>query len=381
MREYIKKLISPFNIVVGFIVIIGLYFIILRFSRGLAAITSASDVQPWGLTLALGLFSVVPLSASGYVLGSAVYLFRLREYYPVVKNAILIGFLGYFFAVVFLLIDLGRPWRIYYPMFVSYGPASVMFLVAWHVALYLSCQALEFSPSAFEWLGLKTFRKRVLKINIGLTIFGVILSTLHQSALGAMFLLMPGKLHPLWYTTYIPWLFFISSIAAGLSMVIFISWLTKLFFKRRADSNYIKSIDNITLGLGKAASFVLITYFALKWIGLAQGHNWNLLVTSWGLWFLCEILVFVLLPCILFLIGSRDKNLGLIRFTSILTIIGIIINRLNVSLIAFNWNLPHRELLHWRELIVVISVFTFAILVYRWIVNRMPVLHEHPDYK
>ncbi|UCF84915.1 MAG: polysulfide reductase NrfD, partial [Desulfobacteraceae bacterium] len=161
-REYIKKIMTPFNVVAGVIVLIGLYFIVLRFSQGLAAITRASDVQPWGLTLALGLFSVVPLSASGYVLGSAVYLFRLKEYYPVVKNAILIGFLGYFFAVVFLLIDLGRPWRIYYPMFVSYGPASVMFLVAWHVALYLSCQALEFSPSAFEWLGFKTLRKWAL---------------------------------------------------------------------------------------------------------------------------------------------------------------------------------------------------------------------------
>ena len=381
LRVYIQKLITPLNIVAGCIVLVGLYFIVLRFSQGLAAMTSASDAQPWGITLALGLFCVVPLSASGFVLGSAVYLFRLKEYYPVVKNAILLGFLGYFTAVVFLLIDLGRPWRIYYPMFVSYGPASVMFLVAWHVALYLSCQALEFSPSAFEWLGFKTFRSWVLKINIGLTIFGVILSTLHQSALGAMFLLMPGKLHPLWYTPYIPWLFFISSIAAGLSMVIFVSWLTKLFLKHRADSHYLKSIDNITLGLAKAASFVLITYFALKWIGLAQGHNWNLLGTSWGLWFLCEIFAFVLLPCILFLIGSRNKNVGLIRFTSILTIIGIIINRLNVSLIAFNWNLPHRELLHWKELIIVISILTFAILVYRWIVNRMPVLHEHSDYK
>ena len=151
--EYIRKLITPFNILATLIILPGLYFVVLRFTQGLSAVTGASDIQPWGLFLSWGLFAGVPLSATGFVLGSAFYLFGLKEYYPVVKNAILLGFLGYLFAVVFLLIDLGRPWRIYYPMFVSYGPASVMFLVAWHVALYLSVQALEFSPSFFEWLG------------------------------------------------------------------------------------------------------------------------------------------------------------------------------------------------------------------------------------
>ena len=151
------------------------------------------------------------MSATGFVLGTAVYIFGVNKYHPVVKNAILIGFLGYFFAVTFLLIDLGRPWRLPYPMFVSFGTASVLFLVAWHVALYLSCQLLEFSPSIFEWAGFKTLRKWASSLILPLTIFGVILSTLHQSALGAMLLLAPGKLHPLWYTPYLPVLFFISA--------------------------------------------------------------------------------------------------------------------------------------------------------------------------
>ncbi len=255
-----------------------------------------------------------------------------------------------------------------------------MFLVAWHVALYLTVQALEFSPSFFEWLGFKNFRKWALKLTVGLTIFGVILSTLHQSALGAMFLLVPGKLHPLWYTPYIPWLFFISSIAAGLCVVIFISALTKRFLRHRTDSQYLASLDNITLGLGKAASFVLLTYFGLKIIALAHGNHWNLLGTSWGLWFLVEILVFVLFPCILFAAGIRSKSVSLIRFTAVFTIIGVIINRFNVSLLAFNWNLPHRELFHWKEFVVILAVVAIEIIVYRWIVNRMPVLADHPDY-
>jgi len=378
--DYMKSLITPFNMIAAVLVIPGLVLIGVRFYQGLGAVTSASQDDPWGLFLNWGLFAGVPLSATGFVLGTAVYIFGLRKYYPVVKNAILMGFLGYLFAVIFLLIDLGRPWRLPFPMFVSFGTASVLFLVAWHVALYLSCQFLEISPSIFEWSGWRTLRKWAVAITVALTIFGVMLSTLHQSALGAMFLLAPGKLHPLWYTPYIPALFFISAIAAGLCMVILANFLTKHFLKDQADARYLASVDSITVDLGTATSFVLITYFALKLVALAHGDDWDLLDTSLGSWYLLEILGFVLLPCFLFVYGSRKRNVGVVQFTAILTLLGIILNRFNVSLIALNWNLPHRELIHWKEVVIVIAVVTIEILVYRWIVTRMPILREHPEY-
>jgi len=381
ITEYMKRLFTPFNIIAGIIIGFGLILIAIRFSQGLGAVTAASQDQPWGLFLAWGLFSGVPLSATGFVLSTAVYIFGLKEYRPVLNNALLLGFLGYLFAVIFLLIDLGRPWRLPYPMFVSFGTASVLFLVAWHVALYLTCQFLEFFPAISEWGGWKTLRRWMLAITIGLTIAGIILSTLHQSALGAMFLLAPGKLHPLWYSPYIPALFLISAIAAGLCVVIFVSFLSQRFLRDQADSNYMASLDNITIGLGTATSFVLITYFALKLVALAHGNNWNLLGTPFGYWFLVEILIFVLLPCFLFVYGGRNRKVGLVQFTAIFTIIGIIINRLNVSLIALNWNLAHRELFHWKEFLIVIAIITIQVLVYKWIVNRMPVLRKHPEYK
>ncbi len=381
MTEYMQRLVTPFNIIAGIIIGFGLILIVMRFSQGLGTVTAASQDQPWGLFLSWGLFSGVPLSATGFVLGTAVYIFRLKEYHPVVKNAILVGFLGYLFAVIFLLVDLGRPWRLPYPMIVSFGTASVLFLVAWHVALYLSCQFLEFCPSIFEWGGWRVLRRWALAITVGLTIFGIILSTLHQSALGAMFLLTPGKLHPLWYSPYLPVLFLISAIAAGLCMVIFISFLTKRFLRDQADSEYLGSVDNISLGLGTAASFVLITYFALKLIALAHGNHWDLLNTPYGYWFLVELLIFVVVPCFLFAYASRKRKVGLVQFTAIFTIVGIVINRLNVSLFALNWQLPHRELFNWREFLIVIAIVTIQIMVYRWIVNRMPVLREHPEYK
>jgi Ni/Fe-hydrogenase subunit HybB-like protein len=380
-KGYLKSLWKPFNIVAGIIILVGLPFIIMRYAQGLGAVTHASNDQPWSLFLNWGLFTGVPLAATGYIMASAVYLFGQKNYHPMVRPAVLTGFIGYLFAVIFLLVDLGRPWRLPYPMIGYFGTASVLFLVAWHVALYLSTQFVEFCPAIFEWLGASRFRRWAIGVTVGATIFGVILSTLHQSALGAMFLLVPGKLHPLWYSEFIPLFFFVSSIFAGISVIIMESTLTSRFLKHRYSSQYLTRLPGLTLGLGKAASFVLFTYFGLKIVGLAHGHHWDLLSTPYGYWFLVELFGFVLLPSFLFAFGVRNGSVRLVRFTAFFTILGIAINRFNISLIALNWQLPHRVFFYWKEVIVVITIITIEILVYRWIVNRLPVYREHPRYQ
>lgn len=381
LREYVRGLVTPFDIVAAVILLVGLPVIAYRFAYGLGAATNLSQTNPWGLWIGLDVLSGVALAAGGYVLASTVYLFGLKQFYPVLRAAILTGFLGYFFVVVGLLVDLGRPWRIPYPVFYSYGVTSVMFLVAWHVFLYLTCQFLEFCPAVFEWLGWKNVRQWAVRMAIGATVFGVILSTLHQSALGALFLMAPTKLHPLWYTPVIPIYFFVSSIIAGLTMVIVESTLSHGIFQDQIDPRARVDLDGITLGLGKAASVVLFTYFFLKLLGVADGGHWALLMTPYGYWFLVEIVGFVLLPCFLFAHGVRERNVRLVRGTAVLTVIGIVINRLNVSLIAFNWNVADRYFPHWMELVTSITVITLGLITFRWIVNRMPVLREHPDYR
>ena len=381
LKGYLKSLWKPFNIVAGIIILVGLPFIIIRYAQGLGAVTHASHDQPWSLFLNWGLFTGVPLAATGYIMATAVYLFGQKDYHPMVRPAVLTGFIGYLFAVIFLLVDLGRPWRLPYPMISSFGTASVLFLVAWHVALYLSTQFVEFCPAVFEWLGANRFRRWAVGVTVGATIFGVILSTLHQSALGALFLLAPGKLHPLWYSEFIPLFFFVSSIFAGLSVIIAESTVTSRFLKHRYSQEYLSKLPGLTLGLGKAASFVLFTYFGLKIVGLAHGHHWDLLSTPYGNWFLVELFGFVLLPSFLFAFGVRSRSVGLVRFTAFFTIIGLAINRFNISLIALNWQLPHRVFFYWKEFIIVIAIITIEILVYRWIVNRMPVYKEHPRYQ
>jgi Ni/Fe-hydrogenase subunit HybB-like protein len=377
-----KSLINPFNITAGIIVIIGLILTVLRFTRGLAAVTNLSDYNPWGIWVGFDLLVGDALAAGGYVTSAAVYIFGMKRYRSAVRPAILTGFLGYALVLLALHYDVGRPWRLPYPFFIQQGTTSVLFLVAACLGLYLVVLFLEFSPAALEWLDLKKARSLAVKLTLVLTIFGVVLSTLHQSYLGALFLIAPSKLHPLWYSSYLPIYFFVTSIIAGLSVVMVESSLTYRYFVHKMDEAYLKERDFVTLGFGKAASFVLAGYFAIKVIGISADNNWHLLTTSYGIWFLVELLGLVALPCFLYAIGVREKNLKLIRWAAVFTVLGVIINRLNVSLIAFNWHLPlsERYFPHWMEIGISVFLVTLGLIAFRFIVTRMPVLYQHPEY-
>ena len=378
-----KSIFSLFNLIALIVLGVGVYLTYLRFTGGLAAVTNLSDYNPWGIWISFDLLCGVALAAGGYVTSSAVYLFGMKKYHSAVRPAILTGFLGY--ALVFLAInyDVGRPWRLPYPLVVQQGTTSVLFEVGLCVATYLTVLFIEFSPAAMEWLGLKRARSLVVKLTILLTIFGVVLSTMHQSSLGALFLIAPSKLHPLWYSPYIPIYFFVTSIIAGLSMVIFESTLSHRFFAYKMDATHLQEANGVTLGFGKAASYVLAGYFAIKVLGISTENHWHYLTTGYGTWYLVELLGFVALPSILYAIGVRTKSLGLIKFTSVLAVLGVILNRFNVCLVAFNWHLPSSERYfpHWMEIGISVFIVMIGLVLYRFIVTRMPILYEHPDYK
>ena len=378
-----KSLFTPFNIFAGIVLVIGSVITVLRFTQGLGAVTNLSDNNPWGLWIGFDLLCGVSLAAGGFVTSAAVYIFGMKRYHSAVRPAILTGFLGYALVVFALNYDVGRPWRLPYPFIVQQGTTSLLFEVGACVALYLTVLFIEFTPAAFEWLGLKKARNIVVRLTMLLTIFGVVLSTLHQSSLGALYLIVPSKLHPLWYSTYLPVYFFVSSIIAGLSMVLFESTLSHHYFEDKMDETHLKENNGVTLGFGKAASLVLAGYFTIKIIGLAISNNWHYLATGYGAWFLLELLGFVALPCFLYAVGVRDKNVKLIRWTAVLTVLGIVLNRLNISLIAFNWQLSSsdRYFPHWMEIMVSVYIVVIGILVFRFIVTKMPILYEHPDYK
>jgi formate-dependent nitrite reductase membrane component NrfD len=199
-----------------------------------------------------------------------------------------------------------------------------------------------------------------------------------------MFLLSPGKLHPLWYSTFI-WIFFLaSSIYAALAMAIMVSTLAVRFLKKATDHHFRENLPRQTLGLGKAAAVGIYVYLALKLVGVAHDNNWGLLFTPYGYWFIVEIVGFVLIPALVLTYGVKRQSVSIVRFGAVYAIVGIIVNRINVSMIAFNWNLPdhlHHLIPPWKEVMAVLAIATIHVLIFRWILNRMPVLREEPGYE
>ncbi|HEY6009522.1 MAG TPA: polysulfide reductase, partial [Geobacteraceae bacterium] len=378
LPQYLNQAVrNPFNWVLAVIFAVGLPIIAGRFLFGLSWVTHSSYDYPWGLFLGFGLFGMVPLSSSGFQLGTAVEVFGRHDLEPIERLALLNGLLGYFFAVVFLLVDLGQPWRLPYPMVVSFGPAAVLFLVAWHVATYLSVQIAEVSTSFWEWLGFPLGKQAIKKIALGLTVAGIILSTLHQGALGALFTYAPGKVHPLWYSSSFQWLhFFVSSIPGGLCMVIVVSTITLKTMGWRCDERFRKNLDKLTISLAKGASMGLVTYLTIKLIGIAHDNKWGYLGTGWGEWFLVELFIGVLAPLAIFAYAIRNRMTGIVRFGAVLVVVGTVLNRLNTSMFAFNWKLSEREIPHWREVVICITIYALYIAVYRFILARLPILYQ-----
>ena len=381
------------NLLTAVILLLGLWVTLLRFTLGLGAVTNLSDNTPWGLWIGFDLMCGVALAAGGYVTSASCYLFGLKRYHSAVRPAITTAFLGYLFVVVALLYDVGQPWRLPYPLLVSWGTTSILFEVGLCVGLYLTVLFIEWSPAAMEWLlgldaapewlkkarpVLRKTRKVVLMLTIPLTILGVVLSTLHQSSLGALFLIAPGKLHPLWYSPFIPVFFFISSMVAGLSMVIFEGTLAHRHLHDKMDATHLAQAEGVTFGFGRAAAMVLAGYFAIRVMDLAMDHDWQYLFTCYGAWFLVELLGFVALPAFLFAIGTRERNIRVLRVAAALGVLGIVINRFNVSMIAFNWQLPadERYFPSVGEFVLSIFIVTLIVTAYRFISAKMPVLYE-----
>ncbi len=377
-QQYLLQAVrNPFNWFLAVVFAIGIPILLGRFVFGLSWVTHSSNDYPWGMFLGFGLFAMVPLSSSGFQMGTACEVFGRHDLEPLERIGLLNGLLGYFFAVVYLLADLGQPWRLPYPMVVSFGPAAVLFLVAWHVSTYLSVQVAEVSTSFFEWIGFPAGKRAVRKITLGLTVAGIILSTLHQGALGALFTYAPGKVHPLWYSSSFQWLhFFVSSLPGGLCMVIAVSTIASRTMTWRCDERFRQNLDRLTVSIAKGAAMGLATYLTIKLIGIAHDNEWAYLATGWGAWFLLEIGAGVILPLGLFAYGIRNQKLPVIRFAAFTTIFGVVLNRVNTAMITFNWKLPYREIPHWREAVICLTIFCIYLVVYRFILYRLPILYQ-----
>jgi Ni/Fe-hydrogenase subunit HybB-like protein len=375
------KFLTPFNIISIPVMIAGLIIIVIRFWKGLGEVTNLTQEVPWGLWIGFDVVTGVAFAGGAYVLTFMVYILNMKQYHSLVRVTVLNGFLAYVFYAGALLLDLGRPWNVVNPIIGnSFGTSSVLFLVAWHFMLYMIAQLIEFSPAVAEWLGAKRARNILSAMTIGAVIFGITLSTLHQSGLGALYLMAKDKIHPLWYSEFIPVMFFVSSIFAGLSMVIFEGSIShRVFFDQISEENH-KKQKNIVKGLSKICAVAMFAYFTLQLLVFIHGKRWEYLDTPMGYWYLLEMIGFVLLPMMLFFTSYRKSNITMIRVAAIITMVGIILNRLNVTVIGFRWDQAIRYVPTWMELVVTLTVIFTEIWIFRWIINRMPVLRDSPSW-
>lgn len=386
--SFIKKelrpkgpLLTTFNVISAVTILVAAVLLFIRFTRGLSSITNLSQDFPWGLWIGFDVMTGVAFAGGAYVLTFMVYVLNMEKYRPIVRVTVLNAFLAYVFYAGALLLDLGRPWHVVNPIIGnSFGLSSVLFLVAWHFMLYMMAAFLEFSPAAAEWLGLRRLRKFLGAMTLGAVIFGVTLSTLHQSGLGALFMMAKDKVFPLWYSEYIPVLFVVSSVFAGLSMVIFEGTISHKVFSHRLSENIHKSNKSILLGLARICAAAMFLYLFLKVLDVTHARNWAYLFTPMGFWWVMEIGFFVVVPMVFFAIALKQENLRLIRIAAIMTLIGIILNRLNLSIFAFRPASGAHYIPSWMEIEVTFAVIFAEIWVFRWIINRMPILSDPPDW-
>jgi Ni/Fe-hydrogenase subunit HybB-like protein len=375
------KWLTTFNIISIPIIMLGIVLIVFRFWKGIGSITNLSQEIPWGLWIGFDVVTGVAFAGGAYVITFMVYILNMKKYKSIVRVTVLNGFLAYLFYAGALLLDLGRPWNVINPIIGNnFGVSSVLFLVAWHFLLYMIAQLIEFSPAIAEWLGARRARKILSGMTLAAVIFGITLSMLHQSGLGALFLMAKEKIHPLWYSEFIPVMFFVSSIFAGLSMVIFEGSISQKVFANQISDKNKKAEHGIIHGLAKICTGTLFAYFFLQLLVFIHGKRWDLLNTPMGYWYLIEMIGFVLVPMILYFYSYRKNNIFLIRLAAILTMLGVVLNRLNVTVIGFRWDMAVHYVPSWMEIVVTLTVLFTEIWIFRWVINRLPVLRESPNW-
>lgn len=362
---------TPLTVVLGLLMAGGAAAAVYRLAVGLGGSTALSDSFPWGLWLGVDMLGGVAMAAGGFIIASMVYLFHLERYRAVVRPAILTAFIGYLLAVIALIFDLGQPHRIWHPA-VIWQVHSVMWVVAIHVILYTTTLALEFSPMLFERLGMRGAARGVHRIIVPVVTFGALLSVLHQSSLGAVFLIAEGKMSPLWYTPQIPKLFLVSAIMMGLAMVSFETIISSRVFKHAVDPAVFR-------GLARISIWVIGFYLLYKLGVLASGPGFGAALdgSREANLYLLEMIGGVVAPLAVLLTRGGRETIGGIVTADVLVIAGILLNRMNVCIFGLYRDQASRGASYFPtlwEFALTAGLVAFAIFLFKMAAKHLPLL-------
>jgi Ni/Fe-hydrogenase subunit HybB-like protein len=368
--------ISPVVVVLALLAALAAGIFVVRIFTGWGLVTNLNDNYGWGLWKGFNTLVGIALGASGFTTAFAVYMLGNEKFHPIARTAVLVGILGYLSSVFSLLIDLGHPDRIIFPI-VFWNPESPLFEVAWCVMLYLTVMILEFSPAVLNRLGLKRAEGIAHEAVIPLVIGGTVLSCLHQSSLGSLFLNVPDQLDPLWYTPLLPLFFLMSAIYVGPAVVIVASTLASRALGRKMAPDLLSS-------LARVIPFLLGGYLFAKVLELIIAGDFELLFNgdrASGL-FLLEMSVGVIIPMLMFLSAGVRENAGWRFVASLMMIAGLMLNRVDVSIIS--WARPADALsytVHPLEYGFTIGLWAGLALVFYLVALYFPVLGSQPHGK
>lgn len=357
--------VTPLRLVLYILVMLGLIAGAIRLFLGLGATTNLNDAYPWGLWISFDVLAGVALAGGGFTMAATIYIFNLKKFEPLLRPAKISAFLGYLMFVVGLFFDLGQPWRIWHPM-IMWNPQSVLFEVAWCVMLYTTVLGIDVFIMALERWEKHDWVKFFRDIYLVLVVAGIILSTLHQSSLGALYLLLPEKMSDLWASRALGPLFFTSAIIGGMSMIILESLISAWAYGRKPEMDILPSFAK---GLG----IVLLVYFSMKVTDLyARGVTvWSLDAPHLAFYF--ELFGCVALPALLLYFPEvRNSTKGLLWVAGI-SAFGVVLNRFNVSLTSYGGYRTFTYFPSLVEIIITVSLIAGGILLFDFLTKNLPV--------
>ncbi len=387
-----RKYFTPIVIGLSVLALNGIIFLLGRFVFGIGSVTNLDNQHPWGIWIGIDVAAGVALAAGGFTTAALGHIMHKDQYHAIIRPALLTATLGYTFVAASVMIDLGRYYFIWHPLLMWNG-SSVLFEVGICVMIYLTVLYIEFLPIVTErFIGkvnlpgfLKKFNQpvdkflRILDRGLEKTMFvfiiaGVVLSCLHQSSLGTLMVIAGPKMHPLWQTPILPLLFLLSAITVGLPMVIMESVITSKSFGLKPETHILSNLSNIVAPL-------LGVYLAFK-IGdmmIRKTFVYLYEVNAASVMFTLELLIGIIIPLRLFMSRQVAKSPVAMATASFLVILGVLMNRINNFLIAYNP--PYAVKSYFPsigEISVTIGFVALEILLFRFFVINFPIVSE-PD--
>ncbi len=377
MTARIKEQITLWRVIVAIIFVTGMYATYIRFFQGFKASTNLNDQMPWGLWVGLGTLCGVGLSAAGFGISAAVELLGMERYRPILRSAILISFLGYLTVCVGYLYEIGLPWRFWHPV-VMWNHRSVLFDVCVCIMTYTTVLTFEFAPALIEKLPWKGLRQTILryhhKILLGVVLAGTLLSSMHQSFLGGLFLITRGKMSLLWYSPYMHAMFYLSAIPAGLALTVMAIYLCMRSLNVRIDFSILSDC-------GRMIQMLLIVYAFFKLLDLISNQALYLAFqrTTEAGYFWLEMVLFLAIPITLLSFRSVRENPEKLYWACAVTVAGFMVDRINVSINSLQTAMGTHYVPKWSELASSVLVIAAGVMAFRYAVIYLDILPKAPE--